>query len=445
MGVIVFLLAVWVLYLLLRLYRLRTILRKSSEALEGRKSMLLNEKGAWPKFYHLDRLAREINTLTDIQRHTLRREEGYLQQIETALENLIEAVVIVNDENQLVMANPAARRLLRMEGRTEGKRVEQYLQSPQFLELMKRIRAGEYSGFQEIEMVRGKTSHTFEVTGAPIPNADPQAPDLTLFVLHDITRLKVLEGVRKEFVANVSHELRTPVTIIKGYADTLVEDAESLPPEDRARFLAKIQKNVDRLHLLLEDLLVLSRLEWGTESVSKEPYSLPQILRELQENIQPRLEAGGQRVLVDIDPMIDRLMIDPIKISRVFQNVCDNITRYAKGYTRIQIRAHFEDGRVRVSIEDDGCGIPAADVPHIFERFYRVDKGRSRELGGTGLGLSIVKHIVQLHGGQVSAHSVEGEGTRIEFTLPDTSAEAAARVLNSRRPRRGTQPVDSDV
>ena len=190
---------------------------------------------------------------------------------------------------------------------------------------------------------------------------------------------------------------------------------------------------------------MLSRLEWGTESVSKEPYSLPQILRELQENIQPRLEAGGQRVLVDIDPMIDRLMIDPIKISRVFQNVCDNITRYAKGYTRIQIRAHFEDGRVRVSIEDDGCGIPAADVPHIFERFYRVDKGRSRELGGTGLGLSIVKHIVQLHGGQVSAHSVEGEGTRIEFTLPDTSAEAAARVLNSRRPRRGTQPVDSDV
>nr|WP_246456384.1 ATP-binding protein [Ruficoccus amylovorans] len=378
-------------------------------------------------------MAREINTLTDIRRHSERREEGYFQQVETALENLIEAVLIVNDENQLVMANPAARRLLRIEGRTEGKRVEQYLQSPQFLELMKRIRAGEYSGFQEIELVRGKTSHTFEVTGAPIPNADPHAPDMTLFVLHDITRLKILEGVRKEFVANVSHELRTPVTIIKGYADTLVEDQDSLEPEDRARFLAKIQKSVNRLHLLLEDLLVLSRLEWGTESVSREAYPLPQIIRELQENIQPRLEENGKKLLVELDPMIDRLMLDPIKISRVFQNVCDNITRYAKGFTTIQIRARYEDGKVRVSIEDDGCGIPAADVPHIFERFYRVDKGRSRELGGTGLGLSIVKHIIQLHGGEVAAHSVEGEGTRIEFTLPDTSAEAAARVAAERR------------
>ncbi|MBC2595510.1 PAS domain-containing protein [Ruficoccus amylovorans] len=430
---IVFILAVWVLYLLLRLRRLRAVMKKAADALESRKSFLLNEKGNWPKRYFLDRMAREINTLTDIRRHSERREEGYFQQVETALENLIEAVLIVNDENQLVMANPAARRLLRIEGRTEGKRVEQYLQSPQFLELMKRIRAGEYSGFQEIELVRGKTSHTFEVTGAPIPNADPHAPDMTLFVLHDITRLKILEGVRKEFVANVSHELRTPVTIIKGYADTLVEDQDSLEPEDRARFLAKIQKSVNRLHLLLEDLLVLSRLEWGTESVSREAYPLPQIIRELQENIQPRLEENGKKLLVELDPMIDRLMLDPIKISRVFQNVCDNITRYAKGFTTIQIRARYEDGKVRVSIEDDGCGIPAADVPHIFERFYRVDKGRSRELGGTGLGLSIVKHIIQLHGGEVAAHSVEGEGTRIEFTLPDTSAEAAARVAAERR------------
>ncbi|QYY36610.1 ATP-binding protein [Ruficoccus sp. ZRK36] len=442
MEVIVLLLAVWVLVLLVRLARLRTLLRKSAEAIEDRKSLLLNEKGNWPKRYYLDRLAREINTLTDIRRHTERREESYLHQIETALENLIEAVLVVNDENQLIMANPAARRLLRIEGRTEGKRVESYLQSPQFLELMKRIRAGEYSGFQEIDLVRGKSSHTFEITGAPISSIDPQAPDMTLFVLHDITRLKVLEGIRKEFVANVSHELRTPVTIIKGYSDTLLEDQDTLSPEEMARFLAKIQKNVDRLHLLLEDLLVLSRLEWGTESVSKEPYSLPQIIRELQENIQPRLDAGGQRVLLDVDPMIDRLMIDPIKISRVFQNVCDNITRYAKGFTKIQIRAHFEDGRIRVSIEDDGCGIPSSDLSHIFERFYRVDKGRSRELGGTGLGLSIVKHIIQLHGGEVSAHSVEGEGTRIEFTLPDTSAEADARVS---RKRRISQPADPNV
>ncbi len=422
--VIALLLGAWVVYLLLRLRRLRGVMRDATDALGARKPYLMNEQGEWPKHFYLDKLAREINTLTDIHRANARQEEGYLQQVETALANLIEAVVVVNDENLLVMANPAARSLLRIQGSMDGKRLEQYIQSPVFLELTKRIRAGEYSGRQEIELVRGKTSHTLEVTGAPIPNADPQVPDLTLFVLHDITRLKVLEGVRKEFVANVSHELRTPVTIIKGYSDTLLEDHEQLAPSERGRFLEKIQRNVDRLHLLLEDLLVLSRLEWGTESLNRESYSLQQIIRDLAENLQPRLEKGKERLTLDLSPNVDRMMIDPIKLSRVFQNVCDNITRYAKGFSVIHIRTRLEDGVVTISIEDNGCGIPQADLPHIFERFYRVDKGRSRELGGTGLGLSIVKHIIRLHGGEVQARSVEGEGTSIIFSLPDTRAEA---------------------
>ena len=424
MVVVAFLLGAWVVYLLLRLKRLRGVMREATDALGARKPYLMNEQGTWVRRYFLDRLAREINTLTDIHRANARQEEGYLQQVETALANLIEAVVIVNDENLLVMANPAARSLLRIQGSTEGKRLEQYVQSPVFLELTKRIRAGEYSGRQEIELVRGKTSHTFEVTGAPIPNVDPLVPELTLFVLHDITRLKVLEGVRKEFVANVSHELRTPVTIIKGYSDTLLEDHEQLAPAERGRFLEKIQRNVDRLHLLLEDLLVLSRLEWGTEKLNREPYSLTQIIRELAENLQPRLEKGKEEIALDLAPDNDRVMVDPIKLSRVFQNVCENITRYAKGFSAIRICTRFENGMVVISIEDNGCGIPQADLPHIFERFYRVDKGRSRELGGTGLGLSIVKHIIHLHGGEVYARSIEGEGTSIIFTLPDSRQEA---------------------
>lgn len=444
MGLLELLLALWVAYLLYRLLRLRGVLRKTAEALEERKAFLMNEKGGWVSRYFLDRLSREINNLTDIRRDNERQEEGYLQQVDTALENLIEAVLIVDDENLLVMANPAARRLLRIEGKSEGKRLEQYMQSPGFLEFMKRVRAGEYSGRQEIEIVRGKTSYTFEVTGAPILGSDPHVPELTLFVLHDITRLKVLEGVRKEFVANVSHELRTPVTIIKGYSDTLVEDHDKLGPDERARFLQKIQRNVERLNLLLEDLLVLSRLEWGTESLHKQPYSLQQIIRELTEHLQPRLESGKEKLVLDLAPAIDRLMIDPIKLSRVFQNICENITRYAKGFTVITIRTFVKQGAIHVSIEDDGCGIPAADVPHIFERFYRVDKGRSRELGGTGLGLSIVKHVVHLHGGEVRANSVQGEGTQIEFTLPDTR-EDAERATSARMRSSADKPQPADA
>ncbi len=257
-----------------------------------------------------------------------------------------------------------------------------------------------------------------EISGAPLAAGAPDGQKLCLFVLHDITRLKDLEKVRREFVANVSHELRTPLTVIKGFAETLIEDDDRLSREDRLRFLEKIKRQTYRLVALVNDLLALSRLESDHHKLDLRPQSLKSLIDETVAEYTERFREAGVTLELDLRHTDDILPLDALKISQVFQNLIDNCFRYAKGFTRVRILTRQEDDCVRVTVEDNGCGIPANDVPHIFERFYRVDKGRSRESGGTGLGLSIVKHIVQQHGGEASCESEERGGTRIHFTVP---------------------------
>ena len=233
----------------------------------------------------------------------------------------------------------------------------------------------------------------------------------------DFTRLRRLEAVHKEFVADVSHELRTPLASVKAYAETLREGAVE-DAEHRLEFIQEIERNVERMTRLVNDLLELSALESGSRPPALEPVSLMRIAGEVTASLKPLAER--KRVVLRLDPFHDlpELRGDRNQLKQVFTNLIDNAIKFAgdKGVVRISARA--QNGMVEVAVEDNGIGIPPEDLPRIFERFYRVDKARSRELGGTGLGLSIVKQIVEAHCGSVAVESPQGRGTTVRFTLP---------------------------
>lgn len=416
--ILFFIVAATAAYLLLQQWRTRRYIHDLEEAVRNRRPYLFSSgNGGWIGKSGLSRFSKSLNDLLDERERSRKEGETYLQQIEITLGSLTESVLIVNPGYRLVMANAAARKLLALPQNCEGRHLEQFLPSAKFLEYMQQSKGGMAPAWREIEIHREHGRHLFiEVSATRIAHSSSDTP-LTLIVLHDITRLKELENVRREFVANVSHELRTPVTIIKGYSDALVSDHHSLSSEEQLRFLSKIQKNVHRLHLLLEDLLTLSRLEGGYAGVNLKSTALHKLISEQVENLTPRL-AEGQHVSCEFDQRIDCINIDPIKMNQVVRNILDNALRYAKGFTHIRIITALEADTIVLAIEDDGCGIPEKDLFHIFERFYTVDKSRSRELGGTGLGLSIVKHIAQLHSGQVRAVNLKPHGLRIECRLP---------------------------
>lgn len=408
--------AALVAYLLFQQQRTRRYIHELEEAMRRRKPYLFTGgTGGWFGKNGLINFSRLLNELLEERERSHKEGETYLQQIQVTLDSLTDSVLITDSRYRLVMANPAARKLLALPENCEGRRLEQFLPSSKFLEYIEQSQAGRTPLWREIEIHRPHGASLFvEVSAAHISHSEMP---LMLIVLHDITRLKQLENVRREFVANVSHELRTPVTIIKGYSDALANDHETLSQAEQLRFLNKIQRNVHRLHLLLEDLLTLSRLEGGYAGVNLKSTPLHKLIAEQVENVTPRLHEG-QRVTCQLDPHIDAINIDPIKMTQVVRNVLENALRYAKGFSEIRILTSLEANTVTLAFEDDGCGIPEKDLPHIFERFYTVDKSRARDLGGTGLGLSIVKHIVQLHSGQVKATNLTPHGLRIECQLP---------------------------
>lgn len=344
---------------------------------------------------------------------------GQLAQLEATLGSLQEAVLIIDANNYVLLANQAFHAIFPKTGKILGERLELALRSDAFLRLVENVRAGRAQPRQEIEFVDAKGATWVEVTASVIAPFNGQPGPCLLFVLHDITRQKRLESVRKDFVANVSHELRTPLSVIKGYVETLVDAHDTMPPSDRDRFLKTIQRHAERLNSLLEDLLALSRLESAQPGLARERVDIGQLFAASLEDFRARPAAGGHRFSLAIDPNTPPVLADPLKLGQVLDNLVSNALKYTPRGSRIDLGARMASAdTVELFVRDNGPGIPDEDLPHIFERFYRVDKGRSREKGGTGLGLSIVKHIVQLHGGKVWAESRTGAGTTFFFTLP---------------------------
>jgi len=234
---------------------------------------------------------------------------------------------------------------------------------------------------------------------------------------HDIVELKRLEQIRKDFVANVSHELRTPLATIKSFAETLTSGAIE-DKENRVEFVNVIENSADRMTALVDDLLQLSALESGKMPPNFEPLSLMRIAGEVTASLKPL--AGKKEIVLRLEPFHDvpEVRADKNQLKQVFTNLLDNAVKFSGEKGTVRIWAEAKNRGVSVSIQDTGVGIPADDLPRIFERFYRVDKARSREAGGTGLGLAIVKHIIEIHGGSISVESRPGAGSTFRFTLP---------------------------
>ncbi len=375
---------------------------------------------------HLCRTANEL--VTEVSRLQQLR-SGQLTQLEATLGSLQEAVLIVDSNNHILLANNALHEIFPRAINILGQRLELILQSAAFLQYVENVRKKEAQPQYEIEFAEGNRTIWVEVTGTTIPSLNNEKDPWALFVLHDITKQKKLESVRKDFVANVSHELRTPLSVIKGYVETLVDGHEDMPLGDRDRFLRTIQRHTERLNSLLEDLLALSRLESINPGLRRESTDLAQLLNGLLDDYRARPTAADHKLTASITPAAGSLLIDPLKITQVLENLIDNALKYTPKGSHIDISAQRHETKTEICVRDNGPGIPVADLPHIFERFYRVDKGRSRENGGTGLGLSIVKHIVQLHGGQVRVESKLGQGTAFSFTLPHRANGTSETVL----------------
>lgn len=417
---------VTIVWLLFYIRRTRRLLADLEGAIHAQRRLLPEVSDFTIKLHGVKGLIDETNDF--IGRYQLYATEntGYSRQIEGMLRAVQEVVVIFDGARKIEFANRSAETLFHKGFSMKGLRVDSAMRSLSLLEFLEIWKEGGIAKDNQICIEKeGETlwfeAFCSEARGISNPNAMS-----TLLVLHDITRLKGLEEMRREFVANVSHELRTPLTIIKGFAETLVDDESTISSESRVRFLGKILTNAERLHMLVEDLLTLSRLESKTDQFDPVVQPLLPLYEEVREDYSARLKSGGQRIVVEVGEDVPFLPFDRFRINQVLDNLVVNVFRYAPEFTELELSAHYDAAEQMVvcSVKDDGPGIPEEDLPHLFERFYRVDKGRSKESGGTGLGLSITKHIIQLHEGKVWAESQPGKWTKISFCLPCSTAKA---------------------
>jgi two-component system phosphate regulon sensor histidine kinase PhoR len=269
-------------------------------------------------------------------------------------------------------------------------------------------------------VLHGIRDRTIRLRGTALRDASGEGG--AVIVLNDVTDMQRLENVRRDFVANVSHELKTPVASIKGFVETLLDGAADDPADNR-RFLEIVARQADRLAAIIEDLLALSRIEQseGSGTLPMEPQPLLAILAAAAEDCRPRAIERSIQLDVECPPDLTATVNGPL-LEQAVINLVDNAIKYSEpGKTVWMSAAH--DGGCLIRVRDEGCGIAAEHLPRLFERFYRVDKARSRQQGGTGLGLAIVKHIVQAHGGTVAVESTPGVGTTFTLRLPNAALD----------------------
>lgn len=333
---------------------------------------------------------------------------------EALFNSMVEGVLILGHTGRVIMANRALGNLFGLSEEITGKSILEALRVHELAALVNRVtKEHRVLGF-EITLP-GMEPRVFEVNASAVLSRNGEQKGMIL-VFHDLTRMKRLENTRQEFVANVSHELRTPLSLIKGYIETLLDGAKD-KPDVAERFLHTIDRNATRLSLLIEDLLTISRLESGKTVLNYGRVDIHQSIERAFEDFYPAARTKGVK-LTNAVPAELLARADANRLHQVFSNLLDNAIKYGRADGSVCVSAkRIEEGKIQVSVADDGPGIPPDSLERVFERFYRVDKARSREQGGTGLGLSIVKHIVQSHGGKVWAASKMGTGSTFFLTL----------------------------
>ena len=336
------------------------------------------------------------------------------QQLKAVFNSMIEGVILTDRLGQIISINQAIEKIFAVtrEG-VEGKIFLEAIRNNDIAEIINSIINSEKPVSREIAL-NFPVQRIFEVNATPI--FYNHSISGSLLVIHDMTEIRRLETMRRDFVANVSHELKTPLTSIKGFVETLLGGALE-DKENNRNFLKIIQDHADRLDNLVDDLLSLSHLESKGMAINKKDFDLSSQVREAISGFKSQIKNKGIEVINQL-PQELVVYADKNRIEQVLVNLIDNAIKFNKDKGYIKIFDQLSSGEIKVIIEDSGMGIPQRDISRIFERFYRVDKARSRELGGTGLGLSIVKHIVELHGGSVGVDSTEGLGSKFWFILP---------------------------
>ncbi|MGD0905941.1 MAG: ATP-binding protein [Candidatus Acidiferrales bacterium] len=347
-------------------------------------------------------LGRTIHTLTDERNRSA-----------AILGSMVEGVAVVAGDERILYCNHAFEQILELpEGSSQGKKLVEALRQAELVAAVRQALPGakQITGEVEVGTVRRRS---FSVTAAPVRAAGANS---AVLVLHDITELRRLERVRRDFVANVSHEFKTPLTAIQGFAETLLAGALD-DKSNRKHFVEIIRDHAWRLARLTDDLLKLSRIEAGRLELELRPVRVQALVNGCVETARLKAETKGLRIHVALPEGLPLVRADGAQLGEVLQNLLDNALQYTPRGGQIEVSARANGNSVTFTVADTGIGIPESDLERIFERFYRVDAARSREAGGTGLGLAIARHIVDAHGGRIWVESAVGQGSRFHFSV----------------------------
>ncbi len=359
-------------------------------------------------------LARSLNESARQLDLTIRSLTDERNRAAAILGSMVEGVAVVGADERVLFCNQAFCRAVASEaGSCQGRPLLEVIREPELVRIIRRALAAGESAPSEVTL-GAAPPRTFAITAAPVRSAEAAG---AVLVLHDITELRRLERVRRDFVANVSHEFKTPLTAIQGFAETLLGGALDDPKNSR-RFLEIIREHAGRLGRLTDDLMELSLIEAGKLEMEFRSLGVAEVIEPCVETA--RLRAGPKQLTLVVEAAADlpRIRGDARRLQEVLQNLLDNAVQYTPAGGRITVRAARRDAQVVIAVSDTGIGIPHADQERIFERFYRVDAARSREVGGTGLGLSIAKHLVEAHGGRLTVESDVGRGSTFSVFLP---------------------------
>lgn len=359
----------------------------------------------------IDRLIDAFNFLTEQIQNQFQALEQERNKLSSVLQEMTDGVLIIDNQGVIQLANPAVPKMLNLPDQDIiGKNLTQVLPHTQFHESWQRTRDSKETQTSLIEIQPKKLY--IQCMTAPLETI---AKGSVLMVLQNLTRQRYLETVRRDFISNISHELRTPLASLKALTETLQEGALDDPPAAH-RFLMQIENEVDSLSHMVSELLELSRIESGQVPLRLRPASPYEILQKTLERLGIQAERADLKVVIDCDPNIPEVLADPSRLEEVVGNLFHNAIKFTPAGGEIILSAKPQNGNVLFCVSDSGIGIPAEELPRIFERFYKTDRARAG--GGTGLGLAIAKHVVEAHGGTIWAESIESQGSKFFFIIP---------------------------